>query len=627
MVNCIGSLFVAAISLTFANALLPAPQGDPNSVNKYTIDYVSSCRWDSLLEADNGTVINFGSDTQCLIPDPHKTDDTNTGTENAQDMQALMAETLDLSVQILSSTLDGYCFLYINGFWTYRYCPGNDIIQLHNDTSDPQTLIYTLAKSKPNVEDREFQLLFDDVGYYVSEIVGMGDICDVTGAPRLVEVQYVCADVHGGATILWIRETKTCQYELQIAVPQLCALELLSKNEDKKNAIHLECLKSEKEQQKNQGNVIDTLAEYDPIFLGYGIYFLQPINKDHRDVLMYSGELDVANITQDTFDMFGKAFNRLINQRMLIAPSGEHVVTGDVFNWMSKIVDLQGREITMMSIYVSKNGKANIYMNNEMSFSGPDNFSLFQSKKDSVMTLAENEKDVVETNTSAINENDTEENGARFVIKLAEGKEIGVSVRLHDGKQYISLVALQEGANFELLNEYDRQRILDFVFESDEVKSILGDIDVESFQLEAARYDDTVLFEYTSPDLHSEEREQAANMEDRTEDLQVSDDDRAVFDAADGDLAAEFEDTVASHIVITQTETVTATVFSEDKVPTDIAVEATTEANIEPIIEVTEDEDVIMVQPPSINVDSQANFHADETLNHENDDLVVHDEL
>ncbi|GMM58378.1 Yos9 protein [Maudiozyma humilis] len=552
----LGTLLTYALSLSYAQALLLAPQGDPNAAIKYTVNYVSSCRWDTLIdaysEANNGSIFQFGSDTQCLIPDAKKSGDARSDAQDAQDLQIMLAETLDLSVQILSSTLDGYCFLYNNGFWTYRYCPGNDLIQLHNDTSDPQTLIYTLGKSKPDVEDREFQLLYNDVGYYVSEIVGMGDICDVTGTPRLVEVQYVCGDAHGGATIQWIRETKTCQYELQITVPQLCALELLSKNEDKKNAVHLNCLRSEAPELNVNGNVIDVLAEYDPLFLGYGIYFLQPINEGHRTVLMYSGELDANNVTQETFDKFGKAFNRLINQRMLIAPNGEYIVNGDVFSWMAQVVDIQGREISMLSIYVSSNGKANLYMNDNMKFDGPGNFVMFQSKADSFQRVADDDDTVEEGDETNVDSNaDTDAHSARFVVKLSEGKEIGVSVRLQDGKQYIALVALQEAANFELLNEYERQRIISFVFESAEVKSVLGDVDRDDFHLDAARYDDTVLFEYVSEDVSNGQSDKGLEL-------------GRGYDQPAGSVEEPHIDDTPEETIVTDsanTETVTSTVY------------------------------------------------------------------
>lgn len=477
---------------------LLAPNEDPHAIDKYTIDYMSPCRWDTLLDdfkkPDNGTFLTFGQDTQCFIPNTERDSSSGNSQQDKDNLQNTLEDTLNEAVHVLSEVLDGYCIIYRNGFWTYRYCPGNELVQLHNDSMDPQTLSYTLGRAKPELDRREFQLLYNELGYYVSEIVGMGDICDVTGAHRLVEVQYVCGETHGIANIQWIRETKICQYEMQISVPELCNLELLSKNEDKKTANHLQCVRYDTQYENNESNIIDLLARYDPIFLGYGIYFLQSLDPYKRDTLMYTQSNLTGEIPKEIFGRFGKAFNRMINQKMLIGPDGNTVVNGDVFTWMSEIFDISGDVISKISIHVTALGKAELQIGNDLIFNEPGNFVSYESKTRNLAHLFGG--DVQETND---NQEDQQDDGLSVstIVKLANNKDIKITATSIGDKKILSLEALNKDANFELLSDDDREKMLDIILHSDDLQPIIGNLDLEDFFIDAKRYDDTILFEYT----------------------------------------------------------------------------------------------------------------------------------
>lgn len=386
--------------IQFTTATLLTLDVDPIASEKYTINYVSSCRWDDLYDSSNskynGRFFQFGEDTQCFIPNIVKNSTFDNLRNSSIMSEDLLRNTIETGVKMISDTLDGYCIVYHNGFWTYRYCPGKDLVQLHNDTLDPQTLVYVLGKAEADIKDRDFQLLNNEVGYYISELLGMGDVCDVTGAHRLVDVQYVCGETHGAATIQWIRETKICQYVMQIALPDLCKLELLAKNEDKKTATQIDCVKRDNDLKKYDRNIIDLLAEFDPIFLGYGVYLLQPIAGGKRNALLYTDVLNNDNLNEvprKVYDKFGKAINRLITQRKLSLSDGTVVVNGDSFTWMSEIFDINGTFITMLSIYVSPLGKAELILDNDLVFPGPDNFISYESKTGSLRELFESEND------------------------------------------------------------------------------------------------------------------------------------------------------------------------------------------------------------------------------------------
>ncbi|CAB4253105.1 similar to Saccharomyces cerevisiae YDR057W YOS9 ER quality-control lectin [Maudiozyma barnettii] len=503
----------------YVSANLLAPNEDPNAIDKYTIDYMSPCRWDSIfpdtrLNINNGSFLEFGEDTLCFIEDKRKNPDLEEIDQNSKTLQDLLHNTLDNAVNVLSEVLDGYCIIYNNGFWTYRYCPGNDIVQLHNDSSDPQTLLYTLGKSKPDIKDRDFQLLYNELGYYVSEFVGMGDICDVTGAHRLVEVQYVCGETHGIATIQWIRETKICQYEMQISVPELCDLELLSKNEDKKTANHLKCVRYDDQYGKTDKNIIDLLAEYDPTFLGYGIYFLESLDENKRDTLMYTSDDLTNEIPKEIFDRFGKAFNRMINQKMLVSPNGNPVVNGDIFTWMTEIFDITGTVISKLSIHVSELGKAELHLDNDLLFTEPSNFVSYQSKTQNLAHLFQNEASGSVSDNYKHEEDDNsrdDESSISVVLKLANNKDVRITASRQGDRKVLALEALNSDANFELLNDQDRERLLDVILNSDELKPIVGQLGLEDFELQSARFDDTVLFEYSNSDETDELFEEVEN--------------------------------------------------------------------------------------------------------------------
>lgn len=54
-----------------------------------------------------------------------------------------------------------------------------------------------------------------------------GSICDVTGKPRRVEIQYVCDPDVKGIMLQWVKEYRTCHYLAQVSLPQLCEDPLL----------------------------------------------------------------------------------------------------------------------------------------------------------------------------------------------------------------------------------------------------------------------------------------------------------------------------------------------------------------------------------------------------------------
>jgi len=147
----------------------------------------------------------------------------------------------------LLKELEGKCLYFVSGWWSYSFCYNAEITQFHQlppqpgkePIPDPTTAKYTLgrAKGRPNRHDEwgneveirnakkveapktELQVKGDS-RYLVQKMEG-GTICDLTGRPRKVEVQYHCR-ARLPDSIGYIKEITTCSYLLVVNTPRLC---------------------------------------------------------------------------------------------------------------------------------------------------------------------------------------------------------------------------------------------------------------------------------------------------------------------------------------------------------------------------------------------------------------------
>lgn len=159
----------------------------------------------------------------------------------------------------LMSALNGQCLFYVSGWWSYNFCYGKDIVQFHAVRSvpggppvkDPQTPEYVLgrapipAKLKKSNTDTAVQKVHGSSGggdaaskgvappntelqvkgdqrYLVQRLDG-GTLCDLTGRPRTIEIQYHCSPSASSDRIGWIKEVTTCTYVMVVQTPRLCA--------------------------------------------------------------------------------------------------------------------------------------------------------------------------------------------------------------------------------------------------------------------------------------------------------------------------------------------------------------------------------------------------------------------
>jgi protein OS-9 len=148
----------------------------------------------------------------------------------------------------LMSGLDGHCMYFVSGWWSYSFCYGKGVVQFHAVPSgtkgappmkDEKSLEYVLgivrhdqqetavgnpgeAKTKSVAPPKAHLQVNGDQRYLVQRLDG-GTVCDLTGRPRTIEVQYHCSPGASGDRIGWIKEVTTCTYLMVVQTPRLCA--------------------------------------------------------------------------------------------------------------------------------------------------------------------------------------------------------------------------------------------------------------------------------------------------------------------------------------------------------------------------------------------------------------------
>ncbi|EJD05822.1 uncharacterized protein FOMMEDRAFT_145214 [Fomitiporia mediterranea MF3/22] len=174
----------------------------------------------------------------CLIPPPVE---SHTKPVEEPQIEATATQSLSL-LQPLTNT----CIYHRQGWFTYAYCHNSHVRQFREmahshphhagyvPEEDPEWEAYTLgqAAAAPS-EGRDLTVaqqealaksvdIVKTAGHrYLVQKMGSGTICDKTGKPREIEVQFHCSQTMTD-TILFVKETSTCHYIMVIHTPRLC---------------------------------------------------------------------------------------------------------------------------------------------------------------------------------------------------------------------------------------------------------------------------------------------------------------------------------------------------------------------------------------------------------------------
>ncbi|KAH8819862.1 glucosidase II beta subunit-like protein-domain-containing protein [Xylogone sp. PMI_703] len=205
----------------------------------------------------------------CTIPfvTPPLKNETSEAEARAAEAKEL-ARATDRGWELLQD-LEGSCLYFVSGWWSYSFCYNSEVTQFHAITQypgkaptpperDPNSQMYVLGRVKSQktpVTDEwgnevekpkqkitaatsagtELQVK-GDTRYLVQKLEG-GTICDLTGKPRRVEVQYHCMP-NMSDRIGYIKEVTTCSYLLVVYTPRLCNdVAFAPSTENKANAI------------------------------------------------------------------------------------------------------------------------------------------------------------------------------------------------------------------------------------------------------------------------------------------------------------------------------------------------------------------------------------------------------
>ena len=172
-----------------------------------------------------------------------------TATELAKAEEARELTRASLKGWEMMSGLDGHCMYFTSGWWSYSFCYGKSVVQFHAlpgrpgepPVRDENSLEYVLGRSpdSKNLQDPadspdqdpettsltppNAQLQIKGDSRYLSQRLEDGTICDLTGRPRTIEIQYHCSPGATTDRIGWIKEVTTCTYLLVVYTPRLCS--------------------------------------------------------------------------------------------------------------------------------------------------------------------------------------------------------------------------------------------------------------------------------------------------------------------------------------------------------------------------------------------------------------------
>jgi len=123
-----------------------------------------------------------------------------------------------------------YCLYGGSGWWKYEFCYGKKVDQYHEEAGGGKTVV----KLGEFVEAEHLRWLEEhptkrpkpkETRKQVSIFYSGGDVCDVTGKERKIEVKLKCKAADSPSTVsLYLLEPKTCEYVLGVESPLVCDL-------------------------------------------------------------------------------------------------------------------------------------------------------------------------------------------------------------------------------------------------------------------------------------------------------------------------------------------------------------------------------------------------------------------
>ncbi|CAG8977944.1 hypothetical protein HYALB_00001824 [Hymenoscyphus albidus] len=191
-----------------------------------------------------------GEQYLCTIPivdTPPRNETAEAEAKAAQ--QKELARASDRGWELLQD-LEGNCLYFVDGWWSYAFCYNSQLTQFHQlppqpgkpalpPVRDTNTKEFVLGRAKkPKAKSDEWsnavspqkssrhdapktELQVKGDTRYLVQRMEEGTICDLTGKPRQVEIQFHCSPQITDR-IGYIKEVQTCSYLLVVYTPRLC---------------------------------------------------------------------------------------------------------------------------------------------------------------------------------------------------------------------------------------------------------------------------------------------------------------------------------------------------------------------------------------------------------------------
>jgi Glucosidase II beta subunit-like protein len=202
-----------------------------------------------------------GQDYVCTLPilDEEPYDPAVNALTNAQEKihdDLVRSQAKSKALELLEP-LTQTCLYYSESYFLYALCYGRYITQFHpapfqvgqEPVPEEGTARFVLGRfdtpesvaSVPMGERTDVTVQSSGAGTnYFSHRLGGGTVCDITGLERTVEVQFHCNHKIPTDKIAWIKEVKTCHYEIAVYTPRLCS-ELAFASPKEQNAHNVVC--------------------------------------------------------------------------------------------------------------------------------------------------------------------------------------------------------------------------------------------------------------------------------------------------------------------------------------------------------------------------------------------------
>lgn len=281
-----------------------------------------------------------------------------------------------------------------HGYWDYTLMFNKSLHQLHLETIQAvnsnnqkaeqfKSLVasYMLFQVDGKHVESDFELINLESGLkYVTQTIGGGDECDLTGSPRSTIIKYMCNPDANIPILSKIEEWRTCTYMATLESDWFCSnnsniwsQETLNEEALVKCVLHDDLVQNDEWEFAPPLNL--SKFKYSP--LSMGIFIGNSREKNGMNILLLNKEFNLRDSTLDkdgrnhSWDSFlqiiGTGFSKLIKSGQLNAPSGLFPVSAsDKLSYVLPMYDMNRMLIGSVLIEQDE-GLIFAYMTNEIS--------------------------------------------------------------------------------------------------------------------------------------------------------------------------------------------------------------------------------------------------------------------